>query len=233
MAFGFRIENDDRIVQVDDSYPVMQLSERGIGRADTNIMFSKTYTSGEPPMLFVRAAQSGGYMLGGKFLGSPGAWTGFRLQGCSSQYFNHSLSGRNYGSWQYMVGEWAVRKSSERYGLRVWDEDGKLLYDAGVQHIDMEYQFQRWQYGHRHEADGWYYVVHYLDLPAAASLADPRNYLLANSLMAEYIQLPGTTRASSRKVGGLQSGRLIHVTQTNGKNIADMLHPGVIGRASL
>lgn len=233
MAFGFRITNDSHILQVDDAYPVMQLGEFGAGYANTAIYFSRPYTTSEPPWLFLRGG-GGAYLMGLRFIGGAGHWAGFRLHACWDARHNHGLAGRDAGYWQFMVGEWAVRRSDENYGMRVWDANGKLIYDAGVRFIKMAYQFQAWQYAGRSSEKTWLYYTHRLSLPAAASLADPDNYLLVNPLMRERFNVPGGDGASFRKVGPFTTGYVDHITRSMYRDYTiTHIQPGVIGRASL
>ena len=232
MAFGFRAVNDDHVVQIDERFPVMQLVETGTVLADVDVLFVRVLTSTQQPWLFIRGAQVGGYIMGVKFLGGPGQWTGFRLHAVSDLYHSHGLAGRSFGSWQYMVGEWAVRRSADRWGMRVWDGKAELLYDAGVQYINMRFQFQRWRYSHREKSGGWVFVVHYLDLSAEASLSGSDRYLLINPLARERFNLPSYQSTTMRKVGGLQSNRLEHISRTSWEGVDDFIQPGIIGSPS-
>lgn len=233
MSYGFKVVNDDHIVQIDESYPVLQLGEFGSGGANVDVYFSRPYTTSAPPWLFIRSA--GGYFLIGlRFLGGPGAWTGYRMHATDDIYHNHGLAGRGAGTWQYMVGEWAVKPSNQQMGMRIWDGSGVLLYDAGVQHINLMYQFQSWTYRTRKTDNSYYFYEHQLDLPPAASLADPNNYLLINPLMRERFNIPGDDGTSFRKIGPFTSSTILHVTRSRTGNFSlPYIHPGIIGRASL
>lgn len=232
MSFGFKAVNDGHVVQIDDAYPVMQLSEVGQGAAGTNVMFSRVYTGGEPPWLFLRGG-GGGFFMGLKFLGSPGRWTGFRLHACGNISHNHGLEGRSFGTWQFMVGEWAVRPSIDGYGMRIWDGNGALLYDAGVRYIKLMYQFRAWNYQSRWEDNHWMFYRHALSLPADAQLSDPSNYLLINPLVRERFNVPGEDGTSFRKLGPLTGSQVLHVTRSKYTNFhLPYIHPGIIGRAS-
>lgn len=233
MAFGFKAVNDDRVVQIDDAYPVLQLGEFGSGAANTDIYFSRPYRTTEPPWLFMRGG-GGGFLMGVKFIGGPGSWIGFRFHACGDVRHNHGLAGRNYGVWQFMVGEWGVHYSSDKYGLRIWGPNGQLLYDAGVRFISMKYQFQQWRYRSRHSDNGWLFYHHFLTLPADASLADPDNYLLVNPMVRERFNVPGGDSTSFRKVGPFTGGEVLHVTRSMYRNFEiTYIQPGIIGRASL
>lgn len=233
MAFGFRTVNDDHIVQVDGEYPVMQIGGFGEAQAGVDHYFDKAITSSYQPLLFIRP-RNGGFFMGLRFLGSPGSWTGFRFDACADQYHNHGLAGRNYGVWEYMIGEWAVRPSTDGYGLRVWDASGTLVYDAGVRHINLAYQFQTWQFIGGHRSDGWYYVMHHLDLPTASRIAPGApggNYLLINPFIAESSIAPGTHLQVQRKIGFTSTG-LLSVRRNNYADAGSLIEPGIVGTPS-
>lgn len=231
MSFGFKVVNDDRIIQIDDSYPVLQFGGRGTCRAMTDHRFPRAFATSEPPWVFVRPASGTPYFMGLRFLGGPGNWYGMRIHSCADQYHNHGLAGRDHGSWNYILGEWAVAASTDQFGLRVWDGSGKLLYDAGVKYLQMEYQFQSWRYGHRRSSGGWAFVMHYLDLPASASLDDPENYLLINPFICERFIVPADNLYTLRKLK-ISGNQLVSVMRTGWNGGADLIEPGIIGRVS-
>jgi hypothetical protein len=232
MKYGFKAVNDGHVVQIDDTYPVMQLMEQGQGQAGTAVMFSQSYTGGEPPWLFLRGGD-GGYLLGLKFLGGPGNWTGFRMDACSSLLHNHGLSGRSFGTWQFMVGQWEVRPSTDVLGMRIWDGGSRLLYDAGVRYIKMMYQFQSWSHRGTQGSGGWLFYQHGLALPPEAQLSDPSNYLMINPFVRESFNMLGGDGTSYRKVGPLNTGTPLHVTRSMYTGFSvPYIHPGIIGRAS-
>lgn len=232
MSFGFKAINDGSSIQIDDSYPVLQYTESGSAPANVNVYFSRTYTTVMPPWLFLRGG-NGGYLMGLKFIGSPGAWTGFKLHACSDIEHNHGLSGRNYGTYQFIVGEWTVKKSTEDFGLRLWNEDGALTFDSGARMIHLRYQFKTWAYSSRSSDGGWLFYRHILTLDAKSSLANANNYLLINPLMRERFNVPGGDGTSFRKVGPLTGGQIIHVTRSGYTNYSvPYIHPGIIGSPS-
>lgn len=229
MSYGFRSFNDQKFVQIDDTYPVLQYVESGVCQANVDVWFSEAYSSDMPPWLFLRGG-SGGYLFGVKFLGGPGAWTGFKLQGCSDIYHNHGLAGRGYGTWDYMVGKWSVKKSSENFGIRLWNGSGDLTFDSGTRVINLQFQFSNWSYQYRHSENYYLYYVHSLSLSPSASLASSKNYLFINPLMRERFNVPGGDGTSFRKVGPLTGETINHVTRSMYRDFnLPYVHPGIIG----
>lgn len=233
MAFGFKAVNEDRVIQIDEAHPVLQFGEVGSASAGVNIYFSRTYRSIEQPWLFMRGG-NGGYLMGVKFIGGPGSWTGFRFHACASATHSHGLSGRSHGVWQFMVGEWKVRYSDEKYGMRLWDENGILIYDAGVRFISMKYQFQEWRYRARGtDRNGRSFYYHALTLPPGASLSDPENYILVNPMARERLNVIGEVNASHKKVGPFNSSEVMHIVHSDSRSLnITYIQPGIIGRAS-
>ena len=233
MAFGFKAVNEDRVIQIDDSYPVLQFGETGNATPGVNIYFSRPYTSIEQPWLFMRGG-NGGYLMGVKFIGGPGLWKGFRFHACASATHDHGLAGRSYGSWKFMVGEWKVSYSGEKYGMRIWDSEGALIYDAGARFISMKYQFQRWLYrSRRTDKYGRSHYYHALTLPSSASLANTENYILVNPMARERFNAVGEVTVSQRKIGPLTGSEVMHITYSDSRSLnITYIQPGIIGRAS-
>lgn len=228
MTFGFKAINDDSVVQVDDTYKVMQLVGQGVATPGTSIYFPRVCRSVEPPWIFMRPLD-GGWFLGLSFIGSPGAWSGFRFHACASVTFNHSLAGRLHGRWEYAVGEWAVQASDEYYGMRLWDENGRLLWDAGVRYMKLQQPFRTFYraslgYGHGYA----------LDLEPAASLADPNNFLLMNPYANEQNRSPSGYFVC-RKVGGFGTSQVLIAIESGGDGnpyLSSYVAPSFIGRIS-
>lgn len=230
MSYGFKTTTDGRTVQIDDEHPVLQFSGSGKIIAGSDHVFQEAIKTTEPPWLFIRPADGSPFFMGMRFLGGPGNWYGVRIHSVSSQYHNHGGAGRNHGAWSYILGKWATDYSKDAYGMRVWDEGGRLLYDAGSRYIKLSFQFTRWRYGYRHSSGGWTYVMHYLDLPQSASMSDASNYLLINPFVTESTIEPSFLIARRKiKIIGNQ---LLSVTQTSWKGGGDLIQPGIIGQAS-
>lgn len=207
MSFGFAAYGDDHQVIIDDVYPVLRLAWTGYAAADTEVAFPQPVTTAEPPYLFIRPSDYSVFLLCVSFRGGPGYWTGFRIQSCAGAGFNHGAGGRNYGGWNYMVALWDNTPSSERFGMRVWDGGGRLLFDAGHRTVELLYQGNNWGYAGNFNSGSWTYMQHSM----AAPFSDPEVYLLANPFSTEGVPVAADGRYS-RKVG-FNPGYLLHVMQ--------------------
>lgn len=230
MSYGFKSTTDGRTIQIDDEYPILQFNGGGIARASVDCIFPSAVTTQQPPWIFIRPENGSPFFMGMKFLGGPGNWYGMKIHSCRDQYNNHGFAGRDFGSWKYIIGEWAVRYSKETYGMRIWDSNRSLIYDAGSRYIKLSFQFERWRYGYRHANGGWLYVMHYLNLPPGSSMSNPNNYLLINPFIIEATVEPDLLPAE-RKIR-MSGDQLLSVTMTGWKGGADLIQPGIIGQVS-
>lgn len=98
------------------------------------IQYPAMITTQLPPFVFgvPNGAARGGI---GMFahVGSPGAWTGFKC--CILGYLwggnrPRVLLGHDPG-WDYRVCTFGAPPSRDEYGMRIWDEQGQLVFDAG------------------------------------------------------------------------------------------------------
>lgn len=232
MTFGIKTLNASNVTQLDNQNPIMHLAAIGTSAANVNVIFPKIITSSQQPWLFLRGLQADGCFIGAKFLGAPGRWEGFIFQAVQSPYHNHSLAGRSYGSWGYMVGEFTVNPSQDPWGIRLWDGNQQMLFDGGNRYINIQSQLQKWVYAGSSREDGYVYVKHGLSLPAESSLELPNNYFLVNPIMKERFNIPADYGLAKRKIAGLSSAQPMQFTQTNWPGVTDFIVPGIIGSPS-
>lgn len=126
MSYGVVIINDSSFVQIDAESPrlcvLTQGSYSGVNTA--NVTFPRAVTSNDPPMIFVRPDPATAIQvpLSIWFNGSSGNWTGFSMKASNVQ---STLSG------QYFAAAWTSMGTS-KYGMRIWDAAGALVYDSGA-----------------------------------------------------------------------------------------------------
>lgn len=94
-------------------------------------------TTDEPPYIF--ATPNGEYNGGGigAFVhkGSPGKWTGFEMVFAYDLYYvnimqKNAIEGHPTG-WTYHLCTYGAEPSKDKFGLRLWDSKGELVFDSG------------------------------------------------------------------------------------------------------
>lgn len=123
MAYGLTFRNNSNVVTLDSEFARLVVLFKGGWSGDgsgVGVGFPNTITSAEPPLVFVRPAQSNMFCFC-KVLGAPGAWTGFSFRGTVGTYTS--------GTWFC-----AAFQSQEKaqFGLRLWDGSTRLLFDNGT-----------------------------------------------------------------------------------------------------
>ncbi len=140
MTYGFQSINDNSFVQIDSEAPRLCLLTKGIysGVATASATFSRSVTSQDPPIVFIRPTQGGAIQvpISVWFTGGPGNWTGFAM---NASKINETLSG------QYFVAAWASMGTSS-YGMRLWGPAGDLVYDSGAPAVVVTYAAGNWTY---------------------------------------------------------------------------------------
>lgn len=137
MTFGVTFTNNSDVVVLDSELSRLVVLEKGTWSGDGSWMgvaFSKTITTAEPPLIFVRPDQSNIFCFC-VVLGSSGAWTGFSFHG---------------GVGRPISGKWfaAAFKSepTASYGFRIWDANSKLLFDSGTPCAQFTRSISSWTY---------------------------------------------------------------------------------------
>lgn len=140
MIYGFQSINDNSFVQIDSEAPRLCLLAKGsyAGVATATGTFTRAVTSQDPPLVFIRPDQSGVIQVPYSvwFTGGPGNWTGFAM---NASKVNETLSG------QYFVAAWASMGTA-MYGMRLWDQNGGLVYDSGAPAVVVTFAAGNWTY---------------------------------------------------------------------------------------
>jgi len=137
MPYGMRFTNGSNVVTLDSEFSRLTVLEKGTWSgtgAGVYVPFAKTITTDEPPLIFVRPSQSNTFCFC-LVRGSQGAWTGFSFSGVVGQATS--------GSWFA-----AAFKSvpTAKYGFRLWDGSGKLLFDNGTPCAQFTRTISSWSY---------------------------------------------------------------------------------------
>lgn len=146
MPFGARFEGDNGQLVLDETLSVFQILEEGaIGPIYQDITyeggsfsymlgfgatFKRTYAKTPLVVLFPPAGGGACWISGGSVTPS----------GCSMQCKDGFAFSYKHGPFQYPNDVYGVRyavisdeipESNERFGMRLWDEDARLIYDSG------------------------------------------------------------------------------------------------------
>ncbi len=136
MTWGFKFTNNDNTVVLDSEFSRLVVLAKGTysGNGGASASFPLVITTQEPPLVFVRPAQSNTLCFC-KISGGPGAWTGFSFTGIAG-----------VGT----TGYWfcGAFKSEEiaTYGLRLWDANSNLLFDSGTPAAQFTRTITSWGY---------------------------------------------------------------------------------------
>jgi|TARA_R100001143_G_scaffold16407_3_gene18578 hypothetical protein len=179
MSYGFKLVSDRGSVIVDDQHITLSVIAQGRMSYANGLFFNsnggyyvyndhlygmliaasfaQVITSIEPPLVVMIPDGPEGAVHSYQPVGSPGAWTGFEIA------FRHTFnlpSGGRYGSIPYINWAYAVVRmdlvptSADRWGLRVFNEQGAVTFDSGSRALRLLQHFKGWRttysgYGYR------------------------------------------------------------------------------------
>lgn len=172
MSFGVTFTNESDVVTLDSEFARLVVLEKGAWSGSGNgvfVPFSRTITTDEPPLVFVRPDTANGYVYFCLIHGAARAWTGFS--------FHARVNAPTTGKW---FSASFSSQSTATYGFRLWDSSSKLLFDSGTPCA----QFTR-------TITGWTYLGAIGDPPGsgqyryswtAPSPLDTGDYMLLNNI---------------------------------------------------
>lgn len=169
MPYGMRFTNGADVVTLDSEFSRLTTLDKGTWSGTGSgvyVTFAKTITTDEPPLVFVRPDQSNLFCFC-LVQGSQGAWTGFSFLGVVGQ----ATSGKWFA---------AAFKSepTAKFGVRLWDASGKLLFDNGTPCAQFTRTISSWTYlGAASEGQGQSRLI----WTAPSSLASG-DYMLLNNI---------------------------------------------------
>jgi hypothetical protein len=154
--YGFSYTNDAGKITVDSDHINLAVLQRGqfgtvlplsISQPDNRhgvqvqVRYPTPITSQVPPIVaFIPRAIVNGHWHCFQHTGGAGAWTGFDVsfqeqypgQSVSNHYTYQAPTSLPYWDWVAANSE-GMKYSAEMFGLRVWDELGRLAFDSGTQ----------------------------------------------------------------------------------------------------
>lgn len=137
MGYGVKFTNNSNTVTLDSEFSRLVVLEKGTWNGSgsgISVQFSKPVTTSEPPMIFVRPGLSFTLCFC-TVQGSSGSWTGFSFRGIVGQ--------TTYGNW--FIAAFKAEPTA-KYGFRLWDGAGKLLFDSGTPCAQFTRSIDSWSY---------------------------------------------------------------------------------------
>lgn len=141
MSYGLIVNNDSNYIQIDSEKPRLCALYSGTYQATDSrlatIVFPSPITTVEPPCIFIQNSPERPDDIYTEMLitGSSGNWTGFTLNTLNVQ-------NRPKGKWFASV---FGSIGSASYGLRIWDDSSKIIYDSGAPPVIVTKASQTWQ----------------------------------------------------------------------------------------
>lgn len=141
MSYGLSVTNDSSYLQIDSDNPRLCALYKGTYSSGSNtsiITFPDAIKTAEPPCVFLQNSSSRNDDLYDQMYmtGSPGNWTGFVLRA-------NNINMRPMGKWFAAV---FASLASSKYGLRLWNSAGGLLFDSGATPIIFTKANHNWIY---------------------------------------------------------------------------------------
>ncbi|NWD29963.1 hypothetical protein HX793_09285 [Pseudomonas reactans] len=167
MSYGLTFANNSDVVTLDSEFARLVVVYKGsYGPAGAD--FPWVITSQEPPLVFVRPSTGGFQWISLK--GSPGNWTGF-------------INGAAGGSGSFFIAAYESTPTAT-YGMRIWDENSKLLFDSGTPCAQFTDVIAGWAYGGASNPSvGRWIFTFYASVPLNTG-----NYMLINNIA---MNIPG------------------------------------------
>lgn len=169
MDYGLRYLNNNDVVTLDSEFSrLVRLDKGGWSGAGSGVYapFTKTITTDEPPLVFVRPDQSNTLCFC-LVRGSSGAWTGFSFVGITGTATS--------GKWFAAAFE---SEPTATYGMRLWGGSTKLLFDNGTPCAQFTRTITAWSYlGSQQTGQGVYRY-----LWTAPSSLGSGDYMLLNNI---------------------------------------------------
>ena len=166
MTYGLRVINDNNYIQIDSENPRLCAIHKGVYSSGSNtaiINFPTPITTVEPPCIFLQNSPSrpGDLYDIMTVTGSAGNWTGFTLRA-------NNVTWRPTGKWFAAV---FASVANSQYGMRLWDNAGKIVYDSGATPVIVTKANHNWIYQGKVQFPGLgagYYWVNELVAPLAS-----------------------------------------------------------------
>ncbi|MDH1236566.1 hypothetical protein [Stutzerimonas stutzeri] len=169
MSYGFKVVNDNGSIVVDDQHITLSVVAEGALNYEAGLFYNRhqgyylyrdiqfgmtlrgvfpfVINSREAPLVVLIPTSPSGAIHSYQPLGSPGAWWGFEVAYRHSFYLPYE--GR-YGAippinWRYVVARMdMVPQSNEQWGIRVFNEQGRITFDSGVRIVRLKQHLRNW-----------------------------------------------------------------------------------------
>lgn len=211
MSYGLTFTNSGDTVVLDSEFARLVVLARGTygGSGGASVGFPFTITSAEPPLVFVRPAQSNTLCFC-KLSGSPGAWTGFSFTGIAGVGTS--------GSWFCAAFQSAPLA---KFGLRLWDGGERLLFDNGTACAQFTRTISSWSYlGSEQTSQGVYRLSWTANTPLSTG-----DFMLLNNIAMD-VAGSSTRQGNQYAVWQYENNRL--VMQVIGVDIQTTLYTPVV-----
>lgn len=211
MSYGLTFTNSGDTVVLDSEFARLVVLARGTygGSGGASVGFPFTITSAEPPLVFVRPAQSNTLCFC-KLSGSPGAWTGFSFTGIAGVDTS--------GSWFCAAFQSAPLA---KFGLRLWDGGERLLFDNGTACAQFTRTISGWSYlGSEQTSQGVYRLSWTANTPLSTG-----DFMLLNNIAMD-VAGSSTRQGNQYAVWQYENNRL--VMQVIGVDIQTTLYTPVV-----
>lgn len=152
--YGFKSFNDSGVVTIDADFVTMAVARRGSfgpylaaskqypdnrHGARAQVTYASPITSNSPPVVaFIPRGIVNGHWQAFCHVGSPGWWTGFEVS-FAEHYpgevvsYSYVFDAASLSLWDYAAADIeSCPASNEMYGMRIWDELGRLTFDSGT-----------------------------------------------------------------------------------------------------
>ena len=120
----------------------------GYGFVEVN--YPQPVITEEPPYIFAtpNGEYNGGGIGGFVHKGGPGNWTGFELIFAYDLYYSkvmlkEAIVGQPTG-WTYHLCTYGAEPSTDKYGLRLWDSNSRLVFDSGWRIVPFRNLLTNW-----------------------------------------------------------------------------------------
>lgn len=222
MSYGLSVVNDSQYIQIDSETPRLCCLYNGAYSAGSRVAivnFPAPITTPEPPCIFIRNSPSAPDDIYTKFvlLGSSGNWTGFQI-------WANNINSRPTGKWFAAV---FATIAQDRYGMRFWGADGKIVYDSGATPVTVTRCTNSWSYG-GYGQQGVIGVATWWNCNLDASPLLEDEYFMINSFSRPMLQPNNRISATGSIRWVYASNQLQVYAVANQSNWIDMGSPGAV-----
>lgn len=128
--------------------------------------YPEPVTTDEPPYIFAtpNGEYNGGGIGGFVHKGGPGNWVGFEMIFAYDLYYTNIMTkaaivGHPTG-WTYHLCTYGAPASQDKYGLRLWDSKGELVFDSGWRIVPFRDLLRNWK-PESNDPTRYYNILHY------------------------------------------------------------------------